>query len=85
MNHSKFTPALGLDREKQIGGTHYTDMPVQPWDVVDTWPLAQQIGYYRGNILKYTMRLGNKDAWEQEAQKIQHYAEKLVQVLEAVK
>ena len=24
----------------QIGGNHYKDMPVQPWAVIDTWPLA---------------------------------------------
>ena len=23
----------------QIDGTHYLDMPVEPWDVLDTWPL----------------------------------------------
>ena len=46
----------------QVGGTHYKDMGVEPWDVVDTWPIEQQIGYYRGNVLKYTMRMGAKGA-----------------------
>ena len=41
----------------QVGGTHYKDMGVEPWDVVDTWPIEQQIGYYRGNVLKYTIRI----------------------------
>ena len=44
----------------QVGGTHYKDMGVEPWDVIDTWPIEQQIGYYRGNVLKYTMRMGRK-------------------------
>ena len=26
-------------REKQFGGDHYKRMGVEPWDVVDTWPL----------------------------------------------
>jgi hypothetical protein len=27
-------------REKQFGGDHYKRMGIQPWDVVDTWPLG---------------------------------------------
>jgi hypothetical protein len=46
---------------KQFGGDHYKRMGIEPWDVVDTWPLEQRIGYYRGGALKYTMRMGNKD------------------------
>jgi hypothetical protein len=26
-------------REKQFGGDHYKRMGIEPWDVVDTWPL----------------------------------------------
>jgi hypothetical protein len=56
-------------------------MGIEPWDVVDTWPLEQQIGYYRGNALKYTMRMGSKDERLQEAEKGLHYQEKLVDAL----
>jgi hypothetical protein len=63
------------------GSDHYVKMSVQPWDVVDTWPVEQQVGFHRGNILKYTMRLGSKDERLQEAKKVLHYAEKLVEVL----
>lgn len=69
-------------KERQEGGEHYKQMGVQPWDVIDTWPIEQQIGYHRGNVLKYTMRLGNKDERLQEAKKIRHYADKLIEVLE---
>ena len=68
-------------REKQFGGDHYKRMGIEPWDVVDTWPLEQRIGYYRGGALKYTMRMGNKDEQLQEAQKGLHYQEKLVDTL----
>jgi hypothetical protein len=68
--------------EKQVGGDHYKNMGVEPWDVVDTWPLYQRIGYYyRGGALKYIMRLGNKDEMAQEAGKGLHYLEKLLEVL----
>lgn len=66
---------------KQVGGDHYKKMGIQTWDVVDTWPREQRIGYYRGNALKYIMRLGNKDEEIQEAGKGIHYLEKLVEVL----
>ena len=66
----------------QVGGTHYKDKAVQPWDVVDTWPLEQRIGFYRGNAQKYIMRLGDKDERLLEAKKAMHYMQKLIEVLE---
>jgi len=69
-------------RKTEIGGDHYINMAVQPWDVVDTWPIEQQIGFHRGNAIKYLMRLGSKDDPLQEAKKAQHYLTKLVELLE---
>jgi hypothetical protein len=66
----------------QIGGDHYKNMGVEPWDVVDTWPLEQRIGYYRGGALKYLMRMGTKDEQLQEIKKGKHYMEKLIETLE---
>lgn len=69
-------------RDKQEGGTHYREMGVQPWDVVDTWPLEQRIGFYRGNALKYLMRMGTKDDEGLEIRKARHVLTKLIAVLE---
>jgi hypothetical protein len=66
---------------KQVGGTHYKSMGVEPWDVVDTWPVEQRIGAYRAGALKYIMRMGSKDQSEQEIGKGIHYLEKLLEVL----
>jgi len=68
--------------DSQYGGDHYKKMGVEPWDVVDTWPLEQRIGYYRGGALKYIMRCGSKDESLQEIRKAQHYIQKLLEVLE---
>jgi len=68
--------------DKQVAGTHYKDMGVEPWDVVDTWPLEQRIGAYRHGALKYLMRMGSKDEQLQEIKKCGHYIEKLIEVLE---
>lgn len=70
-----------LASNRQVAGSHYREMGVQPWDVVDTWPREQQIGYYRGGALKYLMRMGSKDENAQEIAKGQHYMEKLLEVL----
>jgi len=66
----------------QVAGTHYKDMGVEPWDVVDTWPFEQRIGAYRHGALKYLMRMGTKDENVQEIKKSVHYLQKLVEVLE---
>jgi hypothetical protein len=66
----------------QTGGVHYLGMDIQPWDIFDTWNAERQIGFHLGNIVKYSLRLGNKDDPIQEARKIAHYAQKLVEVLE---
>ena len=67
--------------DRQVGGNHYKEMGVQVWDVVDTWPREQQIGYYRGGALKYLMRMGSKDQNAQEIAKGQHYMQKLLEIL----
>ncbi len=69
--------------DKQVGGTYYKDMGIEPWDVVDTWPIEQRIGVYRHGALKYIMRMGTKDENVQEIQKGIHYLEKLVETLKA--
>lgn len=70
--------------KRQVAGSHYKDMGVQTWDVVDTWPRDQKIGYYRGGALKYIMRMGSKDQSAQEIAKGQHYLEKLLEVLKEI-
>ena len=78
----KATNALRKANQTQIGGDHYKNMGVEPWDVVDTWPIEQRIGAYRHGALKYLMRMGSKDEQLQEIKKCGHYIEKLVEVLE---
>ena len=68
--------------ERQVAGEHYMKMDIEPWNVIDTWPIEQRIGFYRGNALKYMMRMGSKDEQIQEIRKAGHYIEKLIEVLE---
>lgn len=77
------TVASPAARDKQVAGTHYKEMGVEPGDVVDTWPIEQRIGAYRHGALKYLMRMGSKDESAQEIAKGIHYMEKLLEVLKS--
>lgn len=68
--------------DRQVGGDHYKNAGVEPWDVIDTWPKDQQIGAYRSGALKYVMRAGDKDPFKQDIAKAHHYLEKLLEILE---
>ena len=73
---------MGIADKRMVGGSHYVEMGVSPWDVVDTWSVEQRIGAYRHGVLKYLMRMGTKDENLQEIKKAAHYIEKLIEVLE---
>ena len=63
--------------DKQVGGTHYKDMPVQPWTVMEAVLSHEEfIGFLKGNVIKYSMRQGRKDGSD-DAGKAQHYLDKL--------
>lgn len=71
-------------RDRQEGGEHYKRMDVQPWDVIDTWPIEQQIGFYRGNVVKYVLRAGSKGGAAgqvEDLRKAAHYLQKLSEIL----
>ena len=63
--------------DTQVGGTHYKDMPVQPWTVMEAVLSHEEfIGFLKGNVIKYSMRQGRKDGSD-DAGKAQHYLDKL--------
>lgn len=75
-NHEKPETA----KEYQVGGTHYADMPVQPWDVMRAVLTYEEfIGFLKGNAIKYAMRQGKK-VGSDDAGKLQHYLKKLREV-----
>jgi hypothetical protein len=66
--------------EIQVGGTHYKDMAVQPWTVMESVLTREEfIGFLKGNIIKYAMRQGYKDS--PDAGKLKHYKQKLDEIL----
>ena len=66
--------------EYQIGGSHYKDMAVQPWDVMQVVLTHKEfVGFLKGNVIKYSMRQGKK-AGSDDAAKANHYMLKLKEV-----
>jgi hypothetical protein len=65
--------------DRQVGGTHYKDMAVQPWTVMEALLTHEEfVGFLRGNVIKYAMRQGRKDS--DDAGKLKHYIQKLNEV-----
>ena len=64
----------------QVGGSHYKDMPVQPWIVMESVLTHDEfIGFLKGNVIKYSMRAGRKEGSD-DAEKAKHYLQKLREV-----
>ena len=64
----------------QVGGSHYKDMGMQPWAVMEAVLTHEEfVGYLKGNIIKYSMRQGKKEGSD-DASKAQHYLMKLKEV-----
>ena len=64
----------------QIGGQHYKQMGIQPWDVMEAVLTREEfIGFLKGNVIKYSMRQGKKDS--DDAGKARHYKMKLEEVM----
>ena len=63
--------------EMQVSGTHYKDMEVQPWTVMEAVLTREEFeGFLKGNIIKYAMRQGKKEGSD-DASKARHYRMKL--------
>lgn len=69
-----------MAREYQLGGTHYTDKAIQPWDAMQSWMTEEQYkGYLTCNVIKYIARFQDKGG-VLDLQKCKHYLDKLIEV-----
>lgn len=60
---------------------HYEKLNIQPWEIMErNFTTEEFVAYLKGNIIKYTLR--DKGQALTDAEKIKHYAEKLIKVLE---
>jgi hypothetical protein len=64
----------------QVSGSHYKDMGVQPWAVMEAVLTREEfVGYLKGNVIKYAMRQGKKEG-SNDAGKALHYKQKLEEI-----
>jgi hypothetical protein len=67
--------------DTQVEGTHYKDMAIEPWDVMEVVLTHEEfVGYLKGNFIKYAMRDGKKFGAVKDAAKARHYEAKLKEV-----
>lgn len=60
--------------DTQISGEHYKKKKIQPWDFI----MANGIGYFEGNAIKYLCRWREKNGVE-DLKKARHYIDKLIE------
>ena len=58
---------------KQVGGNHYKDMVIQPFEFIE----KNNLGYGVGNVIKYLCRYKTKGGIE-DLQKTRHYIDLLI-------
>ena len=60
----------------QVGGTHYKDMHIQPWEAMKAWMTPEEyIGYHKGTIISYIAREHKKGGVQDLYKGSHHYAE----------
>lgn len=76
----KLRMEAGAD-QRQVGGSHYKNMPIQPWDVMQAVMSKEEfVGFLKGNIIKYSMRAGQKAGASDDGEKAMHYRQKLNEI-----
>ena len=66
--------------EQQVGGSHYKDMEVQPWQAMEAWLTPEEYrGYHKGVAIGYLAREQQKGGL-QDIEKAIHHLQRLVEI-----
>jgi Protein of unknwon function (DUF3310) len=68
-------PDIDSPLQRQEGGSHYKDLPIQPVEFIH----ANAIGYFEGNVIKYVSRWRNKNGIA-DLEKAKHYIDLLIEL-----
>ena len=60
---------------KQVGGDHYLQFKIQPWDVWEEYGLDPWLA----NCVKYLLRAGNKGPAVEDLKKARHYLDRAIE------
>lgn len=65
----------------QVGGTHYKEMAIQPWEAMRAWLTPEEYrGYHKGTVLAYLARERSKGG-DQDIAKAAHHLQELTEFL----
>ena len=61
---------IAFPQSRQVGGNHYKDFHIQPYEFIS----KNNLSFFQGNVVKYVCRYLNKNGIE-DLEKIKHYCE----------
>ena len=62
--------AKAFPQSRQVGGSHYKDFHIQPYEFIS----KNDLSFFQGNVIKYVCRYKNKNGI-QDLEKIKHYCD----------
>jgi hypothetical protein len=66
--------------DTQVGGNHYKDMPIQPWEALEVWLTPDEYrGYQKASAIAYLARERQKGGM-QDIKKAIHHLQRLVEI-----
>lgn len=66
----------------QVGGDHYREMAVQPWEAMEAWLTSEEYrGYHKGVAIGYLARERQKGG-DEDIKKAIHHLQRLVETWE---
>ena len=77
-------PEITAD-ERQVGGSHYRDMQIQPWAAMEAWMTPEELrGYHKATAIAYLARERQKGC-DDDIRKASHHLVKLCELMDAKK
>ena len=65
-------------RDEQVGGNHYRQFKIQPWDI---W-LEYGLDPWLAGVIKYLLRAGRKGPKLEDLKKARHYLDRAIEIEE---
>lgn len=80
--HERIPARLGVEDGTAAGAAHYQIGDKQPIEIMqEVMTTDEFFGYLRGNVIKYSLRMGHKDSKEIDANKAAQYSKWMAQAL----
>ena len=64
-------------QNRQIGGDHYKDMAIQPFEFIS----KNELTFFQGNVVKYVCRYKRKNGIQDLKQRISVYITKMLKII----